>query len=106
MLDLDHDEDEAEHSPAAVMFQSHDVDSINYHELYQEHDADADTHDDANANATMHDESLVPISGLRIHDAAVSGVSSSPHQALIASVGDDYRLVLYKVCKFLIFKIH
>eukprot|EP01084_Bolivina_argentea_P198239 339524_1 len=75
------------------MFESNDVDSMNYDEVYnsksfektEEHIED------------VSEEDIMPISGLRIHEDAVSGISSSPHQALIASVGDDYRLVLYKI---------
>ena len=38
-----------------------------------------------------------PISGLRVHDDIVSGITTAPHSPLIATVGDDYRLVLYKI---------
>lgn len=89
------------------MFQTNDVDTMNYDEIYNdnehEHDLEEVTMNDTNnknAKKSMddiNDSKLFPISGLRIHEDAVCGISTSPHQALIASVGDDYRLVLYKI---------
>ena len=95
---------------ADVMFQTNDVDTMNYEVLYEPspiiNEHNHNDHEDTSISkstpqkkkSSIHNDSnLYPISGLRIHEDAICGISTSPHQALIASVGDDYRLVLYKI---------
>ena len=88
------------------MFQNNDVDTMNYEELYEPNPIISEETSissiskpiEQKKKSSIHNDSnLYPISGLRIHEDAICGISTSLHQALIASVGDDYRLVLYKI---------
>ena len=75
-------------------------------DIVDDDDDDDDSNDDDNFDDEYSDDNIDinniniynrPISGLRIHEDNITGITTGNHNPLISSVGDDYRLVLYKI---------